>query len=173
MVGASHSRFWRFPGWQRWRRRYDASSWWSRVRHYRASRGSNVQCRVVWRRSDSRRDHGRRWAEKRWAVSHVWVRVGPAGVVGPTSGGNGNIGWIVRGGGGIEANLVPKSISIDRGGSGEVIGVNFRRKRRLRSVTRPDPSTLTWYWSCCLTSTTVPVWSHLFGSCPVWFCIRT
>ena len=66
--------------------------------------------------------------------------------MGSTSGGDGNIDGIVRMGGGIEANLVPTSISIDRGGSGEVIGVKFRRKRRLRSVTRPDPSNLTWYW---------------------------
>ena len=93
---------------------------------------------------------------------------GPAGVMGSTTGGEGNIGGIVSGvirvvGG----SLIPRSTSIGRGGSGEVNGVNFRRKRRLRSVMRPDPSTLTWYWSCCLTSTTVPVRSHLFGCCPV------
>ena len=35
-----------------------------------------------------------------------------------TSGGDGNIDGIERRGGGIEANLVPTSISIDRGGSG-------------------------------------------------------
>ena len=87
--------------------------------------------------------------------------------MGATSGGDGscdgNIGGIARGGGGVWASdsLVPRSTSIDRGGSGQVIGVNFRWKRRLRSVTRPDPSTLIWYWSCCLTSTTVPVRSHL------------
>ena len=91
---------------------------------------------------------------------------GDAGV-----GGNGDISGIVRGG--VVSSLMPISASICRGGSGEVIGVNFRRKRRLRSVTRPDPSTLIWYWSCCLTSTTVPVRSHLFGCCPVWFWMRT
>ena len=94
-------------------------------------------------------------------------------MAGDTLGGDSNIGVIVRGGGGVGAILMPRSTSIGRGGSGEVIDVNFRRKRRLRSVTRPDPSTLTWYWSCCLTSTTVPVRSHLFGCCPVWFWMRT
>ena len=42
-------------------------------------------------------------------------------------------------------------------------GTNFRRKRLLRSVTRPLPSTLTRYWSLASTSTSVPVLSHLFG----------
>ena len=45
--------------------------------------------------------------------------------MGATSGCDGNIGGIVRGGGVIEANLVPKSISIDRGSSGEVIARNI------------------------------------------------
>ena len=45
--------------------------------------------------------------------------------MGATSGGDGNIGGIVREGDGIEANLVPKSISIDRGSSGEVIARNI------------------------------------------------
>ena len=87
---------------------------------------------------------------------------GPAGVVGAMSGGDCNVDGIVRGGGGVRASLLPRSISIGCGSSGEMIGVNFCRKRRLRSVTRPDPSTLIWYWSCCLTSTTVPVRSHFF-----------
>ena len=94
---------------------------------------------------------------------------GPAGVVGATSGGNGgngNIGGIVHAGGRVVASLMRRSRSTGQDGSGEVIGVNFRRKHQLRSVTRPDTSTLTWYWSCCLTSTTVPVWSHLFGCGP-------
>ena len=66
---------------------------------------------------------------------------GPAGVVGAKSGGDSNVDGIVSGGGGVRASLLPRSISIGCGGSGEMIGVNFRRKRRLRSVTRPDPST--------------------------------
>ena len=99
---------------------------------------------------------------------------GPAGVVGSMAGGDGNIGGIVSGVTRVVgASLIPRPISIGRGGSGEVHGVNFLRKRRLRSVMRPDPSTLTWYWSCCLTSTTVPVLPHLFGCCPVWFWMRT
>ena len=102
------------------------------------------------------------------------AEAGPAGVVGSTTGGDGNIGGIVSGViRVVGASLIPRSTSIGRSGSGEVNGVNFRRKRRLRSVMRPDLSTLTWYWSCCLTSTTVPVRSHLFGCCPVWFWMRT
>ena len=38
-----------------------------------------------------------------------------------------------------------------------------------RSVTRPDPSTRTTYWSNCRTSTTIPVRSHLVGFGPTRF----
>ena len=46
----------------------------------------------------------------------------------------------------------------------------MRRKRRLRSVRCPDPSTLTRYWSWPRDSTIVPDLSHLVGLAPCWFC---
>ena len=47
----------------------------------------------------------------------------------------------------------------------------YRRKYFLsRSVTRPDPSTRTTYWSNCRTSTAIPVRSHLVGCGPIRFC---
>ena len=54
-----------------------------------------------------------------------------------------------------------------------IAGVNFRRNLRLRNVMRPEPSTRIAYWSCCRTSTTFPVLSHLRGLLPVWFWMRT
>ena len=54
-----------------------------------------------------------------------------------------------------------------------VYGTNRRRNFLFRSVRRPEPSTLTKYWSNCRTSTTTPVRSHLRYSVPIWFCIRT
>ena len=54
---------------------------------------------------------------------------GPAGVMGSTTGGEGNIGGIVSGViRVVGASLIPRSTSIGRGGSGEVNGVNFHRK---------------------------------------------
>ena len=50
---------------------------------------------------------------------------------------------------------------------------NFRIKLRFRTVTLPDPSTLTAYWSNCFTSITKPVRSHCSGWLPVWFWIKT
>ena len=41
-------------------------------------------------------------------------------------------------------------------------GINLR-KRRLRVVKRPDPETLTTFWSYFEISTTVPALSHLRG----------
>ena len=42
-------------------------------------------------------------------------------------------------------------------------GVIFFKNFLFRSVILPEPSTLTIYWSCSLTSTTTPVMSHLDG----------
>ncbi len=42
-------------------------------------------------------------------------------------------------------------------------GVYFQRNFLLRSVTLPDPSTRTTYWSCWRTSITWPVLSHVRG----------
>ena len=44
-----------------------------------------------------------------------------------------------------------------------VAGSNFLRNRLFLMVMRPEPSILTAYWSCCPTSTTTPVRSHLLG----------
>ena len=55
------------------------------------------------------------------------------------------------------------------GGGGLWKGVNFRKNFLFRRVTRPDPSTFTWYWSYVLASTIRPVLSHLLGLFPVWF----
>ena len=52
-------------------------------------------------------------------------------------------------------------------------GVNLRKKRLFLSDKRPDPSTLTQYWSWSLSSTTVPDLSHLVGCGPCWFCRNT
>ena len=52
-------------------------------------------------------------------------------------------------------------------------GVYLRKNCRFLSVARPDPSTFTTYWLCCLTSTTWPVLSHFFGKLPIWFWILT
>ena len=52
-------------------------------------------------------------------------------------------------------------------------GIYFLRNLRFLSVTRPDPSIRTMYWSYCLTSTIMPVLSHFVGFGPVWFCTRT
>ena len=59
-----------------------------------------------------------------------------------------------------------------RGARG-MTGRNLRKNFLLRKVTRPEPSTLTTYWSNWRTSTTIPVLSHLVGWGPVWFWIRT
>ena len=60
-----------------------------------------------------------------------------------------------------------------RGGRGSMTGTNFLRNFLFLKVTLRDPSTLTAYWSNCLTSMTVPVLSHLSGCRPVWFCTLT
>ena len=52
-------------------------------------------------------------------------------------------------------------------------GVYRRRYFLLRSVTRPEPSTRTTYWSNCRTSTTIPVRSRLVGWGPTRFCSLT
>ena len=52
-------------------------------------------------------------------------------------------------------------------------GVYRRMYFLLRSVTRPDPSTRTTYWSNCRTSTTTPVRSHLVWCGPTIFCSHT
>lgn len=52
---------------------------------------------------------------------------------------------------------------------GRIVGVaavKARRKRRLRNVIRPEPSTLTRYWSWPTDSTTFPDLSHLVGFGP-------
>ena len=49
-----------------------------------------------------------------------------------------------------------------RGGRG-ITGTYFLRNFLFRSVIRPEPSTLTTYWSNWRTSTTEPVLSHLLG----------
>ena len=46
-------------------------------------------------------------------------------------------------------------------------GVNFLRNFLFLRVSLPDPSTLMEYWSYCLTSTTIPDFSHLRGWLPV------
>ena len=52
-------------------------------------------------------------------------------------------------------------------------GVYRRRYFLLRSVTRPEPSTRTTYWSNCRTSTTIPVRSHFVGWGPTRLCSLT
>ena len=52
-------------------------------------------------------------------------------------------------------------------------GRNLGRNFLFRRLTRPEPSTLTMYWSNWRTSITIPILSHLVGFGPVWFCIRT
>lgn len=51
--------------------------------------------------------------------------------------------------------------------------MNARRNRRLRRVRRPEPSTLTLYWSWPGDSKTVPDLSHFVGWWPRWFCRNT
>ena len=50
---------------------------------------------------------------------------------------------------------------------------NFRRYRRFRSVSRPEPSTFTIYLSKSRTSRTVRLRSHFVGLFPDWFWIAT
>jgi len=52
-------------------------------------------------------------------------------------------------------------------------GVSFLRNLLFLSVSLPDPSTLTTYWSWSLSSTTTPVMSHLDGWLPTWFWTNT
>ena len=47
------------------------------------------------------------------------------------------------------------------------------RNRRLRSVSLPVPFTLITYWSCSLTSTTVPLRSQRVGNWPAGFWMKT
>ena len=51
----------------------------------------------------------------------------------------------------------------------DITGWNRRRNCLLRVVKRPEPATLTTYWSFAPTSTTSPVLSHRFGELLVWF----
>lgn len=68
---------------------------------------------------------------------------------------------------------VTKSLStVIREGTGYT-GIYFLRNFLLRSVTRPEPSTLTTYWSNWRTSITSPVLSHFNGCGPTWFWTRT
>ena len=52
-------------------------------------------------------------------------------------------------------------------------GTKLLRKRLLRIVCLPDPSTRMAYWWKSSTSTTTPVLSHLLGRGPVWFWMCT
>ena len=56
---------------------------------------------------------------------------------------------------------------------GSWTGTYYRRNFLLRSVTLPEPSTLTTYWLNCRTSMMTPVLSHFLAYGPTWFCMRT
>ena len=58
-------------------------------------------------------------------------------------------------------------------GAGLRKGTYFLRNFLFLTVTLPDPSTFTTYWSNCLTSITLPVLSHLRAWGPTWFWMRT
>ena len=58
-------------------------------------------------------------------------------------------------------------------GARGMTGVNVRRNRLFRRVTRPEASLRTTYWSNWRTSSMMPVLSHWVGWGPVWFWIRT
>ena len=66
-------------------------------------------------------------------------------------------------GGGTETAIGPGAITR---GARFTTGRYFRKNFLFRSVTRPDPSTLTTYWSNWRTSMTLPVLSHLVGLGP-------
>ena len=122
-----------------------------------------------------------------WAVGVM--RVGVVGVGGVATGiGGGSCGSV--GAAGVDGGSSLGRLASDRVGVGGLSGalgasgsgrncmggassvwrgVYRRRKRRFRVVRRPDPSVLTEYWWYCMTSTTVPVLSHLVGWRPVWF----
>ncbi len=54
-----------------------------------------------------------------------------------------------------------------------VAGVNLHKNRLFRSISHPEPSTLTQYWSWSRRSITVPDLSHFVGWGPCWFCRNT
>ena len=87
-------------------------------------------------------------------------------------------GWVkVNGDGeGLECSFLTYVLSVGvcaamSSGHGlySIAGANFLRNFLFLKVGRLDPSTLTTYWSYCLTSTTVPVLSHFLGFGPTWF----
>ena len=66
--------------------------------------------------------------------------------------------------------VLPGSIAT---GAWGITGMYFLRNLQLHSVTRPEPSTHTIYWSNWQTSITMPVLPHLVGLGPTWVWILT
>lgn len=93
----------------------------------------------------------------------VWDGVDGAGsgVTGTIIGGAG--ASVVLGSVGSGLGMVAMSSKIDLRAVGVFAGVNLLRNCLFRWVRRPEPSIRTWYWWNCLTSTIVPVRSHLVG----------
>ena len=91
-----------------------------------------------------------------------------AGVTLVGAGDDGTPSWLPDFGEGVGGNT-----GTDEGTEGNIAGVlmkgeNFLRNFLFLNVTLPDPSTLILYWSCCITSTTTPVFSQRRGWFPVW-----